>query len=159
MSTGIRRAPIGATVTQPRVAPHAAVRLVRPASPTYVMVPVPILQFPMMNMAAPAPISSTGGGRQSAIPTLSPMVLPTLPPFTLPQLPPLPSHPVTFPPGPGGPITLAPMPTMPGLTMPPSFQRLLGMTSTTSAPEMIERREEYHREEKEYTEWVLGGLR
>lgn len=136
MSTGLRRAPNGATVPQSRVVPRPATRMVRPAAPAQVpMIPLFPFQIPLLNLALQ--------------PDRPAMV--TLPPLAFPALPTLPN----LSPGPNGPITLAPMPTMPGLTMPPSFQRLLGMTTPSPAPERVERherREESVREEKQYDE-------
>ncbi|CCD68196.1 Vegetative cell wall protein gp1-like [Caenorhabditis elegans] len=104
-STGIRRAP--AVVTLPAQKANRSVKRA-PAKPLPMTLPLlpPLLPLPQF-IPVPVPVLSAEG-----LPTL-----PTLAPHTFP----------TFTPIPG-------MPTMPALTMPPSFQRLLGITTTTMKP-------------------------
>ncbi|CAD6195305.1 unnamed protein product [Caenorhabditis auriculariae] len=108
-STGVRRAPLAASV---QVRPAVVARAPLPRQPLSItqmqMAPLPIPQL----IPVPVPILQ--------LPTMSPKdlaTLPTLPPHTLPTFTPLPG-----------------LPTMPGLTMPPSFQRLLGITTSTMEP-------------------------
>ncbi|KAF1766328.1 hypothetical protein GCK72_006285 [Caenorhabditis remanei] len=104
-STGVRRAP--AVVTIPTR------RAYRPANPPK-RVP---MTLPLLPPLQPLPL-----------PQFIPVPVPVLSPQDLPTLPTLAPHTFpTFTPIPG-------MPTMPGLTMPPSFQRLLGITTTTMKP-------------------------
>uniref|UniRef100_A0A8R1DWK5 Uncharacterized protein n=1 Tax=Caenorhabditis japonica TaxID=281687 RepID=A0A8R1DWK5_CAEJA len=116
-STGVRRAP--AVVSLPvRKAykpsnPAPRAPMTLPVMPNLLQ-PLPLPQF----IPVPVPVLTP-----QELPTLG--TLPTLAPHTFP----------TFTPIPG-------MPTMPGLTMPPSFQRLLGITTTTMKPASMEEKEE-----------------
>ncbi|EGT48256.1 hypothetical protein CAEBREN_20054 [Caenorhabditis brenneri] len=104
-STGVRRAP--EVVTMPTRKAYRPVKQAQRPPMTLPLLP-PLQPLPLPQFI-PVPV-----------PVLSPQDLPTLPtlaPHTFP----------TFTPIPG-------MPTMPGLTMPPSFQRLLGITTTTMKP-------------------------
>ncbi|CAI2343536.1 unnamed protein product [Caenorhabditis sp. 36 PRJEB53466] len=118
-STGIRRAP--ETV---RVSVRKAYRPANPAPRAPMTLPV------LPNLLQPLPLPQF---IPIPVPVISPQDLPTL--GTLPTLAPH-TFP-TFTPIPG-------LPTMPGLTMPPSFQRLLGITTTTMKPaeKSTENREE-----------------
>ncbi|CAP23869.2 Protein CBG02691 [Caenorhabditis briggsae] len=104
-STGVRRAPEVVTIPTRKA--------YRPANPPK-RIP---MTLPLLPPLQPLPL-----------PQFIPVPVPVLPPQDLPTLPTLAPHTFpTFTPIPG-------MPTMPGLTMPPSFQRLLGITTTTMKP-------------------------
>ncbi|CAI5442571.1 unnamed protein product [Caenorhabditis angaria] len=102
ISTGVRRAPVSSQI------PRSNHQQIIPKPAGHIQrAPIQPVQF----IPIPVPVFP----RFEDLPTLPPHELHTLAPHTFPTITPIPG-----------------LPTLPPLTMPPSFQRLLGITSTTT---------------------------